>query len=127
MKNLYEYNDYFKQFTSISDEELMEMANISSKKTGLLDIYIWVGPNPKYHGKRIKVSNIPNKFSKDDCFTLTIPNFEIVGNINTKLIDSKKLSKIIEFVEINMKLICDFSDEIISTDELIENLIPIIE
>jgi hypothetical protein len=120
VKRILEFKDY-DFFTTISDEELLEMANISPKKTGLKDIFIWVGPNPHTHGKRIKVSNIPNKFSKSDCFTVTIPDFQIVGN-PSDWITNKLIEDIEKFLTINMKLICDFSDEKISTDELIDNL-----
>jgi hypothetical protein len=128
MKKILEYHDYqknIKLYTTISDEELMEMANISPKKTGIDNVFLWVGPNPVTHGKRIKVSNIPNKFSKDDCFTITIPEYKVVGNVNTKLISNKVLEDIILFIEINKNIIIDFSDEKISTDELIDNLISI--
>jgi hypothetical protein len=124
MKKIYEFNEY-RFATSISDEELMEMANVSPKKTGIKDVYIWFGPNPHYHGKRIKVSNIPNKFSKNDCFTITIPKFEIIGQYNSNLITTSVLDDIIKFVKLNIKAIEDFSDEKISTDEFIDKLISI--
>ena len=124
MKKIFEFNDY-KFATSISDEELMEMANVSPKKTGISNVYIWFGPNPHYHGRRIKVSNISNKFSKNDCFTITIPKFEIIGKYNTNLITSSVLEDIIKFVNLNIKAIEDFSDELISTDEFIDRLISI--
>jgi hypothetical protein len=123
MKKIFEFNDY-KFTTSISDEELMEMANVSPKKTGISNVYIWFGPNPHY-GRRIKVSNISNKFSKNDCFTITIPKFEIIGKYNTNLITSSVLEDIIKFVNLNIKAIEDFSDELISTDEFIDRLISI--
>jgi hypothetical protein len=121
MRKIFEFNEYT-LYNSISDIELMEMANVSPRKTGIQDVYIWFGPNPHYHGKRIKVSNIPNKFSKEDCFTITIPDFKIIGDINKKLIDSNKLDKIKELINKNIKIIEDFSDELISTDEFIDKL-----
>jgi hypothetical protein len=121
MRKIFEFNEYT-LYNSISDIELMEMANVSPRKTGIQDVYIWFGPNPHYHGKRIKVSNVPNKFSKEDCFTITIPDFKIIGNINKKLIDSNKLDKIKELINKNIKIIEDFSDELISTDEFIDKL-----
>lgn len=124
MKKIFEFNDY-KYISTISDDELMEMANVSPKKTGIKDVFIWFGPNPHYHGRRIKVSNIANKFSKTDCFTITIPEFEIIGKVNPKLIDSDKLDKIKTLVNKNLKLIEDFSDELISTDEFIDKLVSI--
>jgi hypothetical protein len=122
VKNIYEFNEY-RFATSISDEELMEMANVSPKKTGIKDVYIWFDPH--YHGRRIKVSNIPNKFSKNDCFTITIPKFEIIGQYNSNLITTSVLDDIIKFVKLNIKAIEDFSDEKISTDEFIDKLISI--
>jgi len=124
MKKIFEFNDY-KYISTISDDELMEMDNVSPKKTGIKDVFIWFGPNPHYHGRRIKVSNIANKFSKTDCFTITIPEFEIIGKVNPKLIDSDKLDKIKTLVNKNLKLIEDFSDELISTDEFIDKLVSI--
>jgi len=120
-----EHDDFLKNATKITDDELLEMANISPKKTGLKDVYIWVGPNPTYHWKRINVSNIPNKFDKNNCFTITIPEFRIIGDYNSKLITKKTLDDIKKFITLNMQVICDYSDEKISTDELIDNIIKI--
>ena len=120
-KNLFEYKEY-KYSSVITDDEVIEMSNITSKTTGIKDVVIWLGPNPHYHGYRIKISNVPNKFSRKDCFTLTIPKLEIIGKINNKLINNKKLEEIEEFVKINMNLIIDYSNEEIATDELIEKL-----
>ena len=124
MNKIYEFNDY-KLATTITDEELMEMVNVSPKKTGVKDVYIWFGPNPHFHGRRVKISNVPNKYSKTDCFTLTIPKFRIIGQYNDKFITTEVLEKIKDFINLNLKLIEDFSDEKISTDEFIDNLISI--
>ena len=99
-----------------------EPASISPRKTGIKDVYIWIGFNPNLYGKIIKISNIPNKFSKNDYFTLSLTDFNIVGDVNTKLITKKILEDIKDFVKLNMKLIEDFSDEKISTDEFIYSL-----
>lgn len=114
-------NEY-KIHTEVSDEELMEMSNLSPKSTGIKDVVIWVGPNPSYHGKRIKVSNVPNKISKINCFTITIPDLEVIGEINSVFIDKKKLEKIKEFVKINMVILSKYSDGEIFTDEMINLL-----
>jgi hypothetical protein len=124
MKKLMEYreHEYLKYSTVITDDELMEMANISPNKTGIKDVFIWVGPNPNSHWKRIKVSNVQNKFDKNDCFTITIPDFKVIGEPNSKLITKNILEDIIKFIQLNMQLILDYSDEKISTDELIDNI-----
>lgn len=114
-------NEY-KIFTKIDDDELMEMSNISSKTTGIEDVVIWLGPNPKYHGRRIKVSNTPSKFNKNNCFTITIPDLEIIGDVNKVLVDNKKLEQIKKFISINMDVIIKYSDEEILTDEMISLL-----
>jgi len=118
MKKILEY----KNFNSFSEQELLEMANVNYETTGIKDVVLWIGPNPEYHGKRIKICNIPNKFAVTDCFTLTIPKFEIIGDVNKKLITSEVLEKIKEFVTINYQLISDYSDHLISTKTLIDNL-----
>lgn len=124
MKKILEYkeHEYLKNATIITDDELMEMANISPNKTGIKNVFIWVGPNPGSHWRRIKVSNVQNKFDKNDCFTITIPEFKIIGEPNNNLITKSTLDDIIKFINLNMQLICDYSDEKISTDKLIDNI-----
>ena len=121
MKNIFEFKDY-KFYTTITDEELMEMANVSPKKTGIENVYIWFGPNPHTHGMRVKVSNVPGKYSKEDCFTLTIPKFRTIGKVNNSLITSSVMDDIKMFINLNYALISDFSNELISTDEFIDGL-----
>lgn len=123
MKGVVKYFEFINN--SLTEEELLEMANVTEEETGIEDVVIWIGPNPHSQGKRIKVSNIPNKICSSDCFTLTIPKFEIIGDINTRLIDSVKLEKIKEFVNLNLQLIEDYSDLKISTKELVNNLKPV--
>jgi len=118
MKHLYE----FKNYNFVTNDELLEMANITYKSTGIENVVIWVGPNPEYHGKRIKVSNIPNKFDGRDCFTLTIPDFKIIGEINKSLIDDRKLEQIKEFVMLNIDIINRYSDYEMSTEDFIDGL-----
>jgi len=115
----------FKSYTEIDDDELMEMSNISSKTTGIEGVVIWIGPNPHYHGKRVKVSNDIGKFNRSNCFTITIPDLIVIGEVNSNLIDSKKLEKIKKFISINMDVIIKYSDEEILTDEMISSLIKV--
>jgi len=74
MDKIYEFNEY-SLATIITDEELMEMANVSPKKTGIENVYIWFGPNPHSYGRRVKISNIPNKFSKKRLFHIDHTKF----------------------------------------------------
>jgi hypothetical protein len=109
---------------SLSEDEMLEMASLYGKNTGLDDVVIWVGSTLKSkHGKRIKVSNIKSKTgSSVDCFTITIPKFEIIGNMDTKHITTQKLNKIIDFIKLNMNIICDICDEKIDTVEFISKM-----
>jgi hypothetical protein len=111
-----------KYYNIITDDELLEMCNISPKTTGIKNVFIWVGPNPHYLTKRIKVSNVPNKWSKIDCFTITIPDFKIIGEVNKTLISDEVLSKIEIFINKNIDLIISYSDWKISTNEFISQL-----
>lgn len=118
MKRILEFKDY----NHLTEDELFEMTNISQKTTGISDVIIWVGPHPKQHGMRIKVSNIPNSFDPSDCFVITIPDFQIIGNINTKLITSEKLQQIKEFITLNIDVISDYSNSKIGTEDLLEKI-----
>jgi hypothetical protein len=120
----YKYSNKILEFYNepLSEQELIEMANASYKVTGIPNVVLWIGPNPNSHGMRIKVSNIPNKFDGGDCFTLTIPDFKIVGVINKKFITNIILNKIKEFVELNMENIVKYSNYEIETYDFINNL-----
>jgi hypothetical protein len=122
---MFKYFEFVDNSNSLSEDELFEMANVTEETTGIKDVVIWIGPNPSSHGKRVKVSNIPGKISSIDCFTLTIPKFEIIGDVNNKFIDSLKMDKIRSFIENNLKLIEDYSEYKISTKELLDNLKPV--
>jgi len=124
MSKLVKYFEFLDN-SYLSEDELFEMANVTEETTGIKDVVIWIGPNPMSHGKRVKISNIPNKISSSDCFTITIPKFEIVGEMNTKFIDSIKLENIKKFILNNLSLIEDYSDYKISTKQLLDGLKPI--
>jgi len=112
---------YIKEFVDY-DNELLEMANLTKKTTGISDVVIWIGPNPPNHGKRIKVSNKPNSFDVYDTFTITIPELKIIGDINKNFIKMEILDKIRKFINLNIDVISEYSDRKISTEDLIERL-----
>jgi hypothetical protein len=132
MKNKTTHIQKFKEFhkykhTEFSETELLEMAKLTPVDTGISSVHMWIGPNPGYHWKRVKICNIPNKFSEDNTFTLTIPDFEIIGNVNSKLITSKVLNKIQSWITMNMKNILAYSEKgsNMSTSEFLSKLIPV--
>ena len=118
----HEYHNYA---TFITDEEKMTLTDISPEQIGIEDVYIWVGANPHTQDRRIKVSNIPNDFHGKDCFTMTIPDFKIIGNPNPELITDDIMKDIIKFVELNLQLIYDYSDEKMATDEFFDKIVGI--
>jgi hypothetical protein len=124
VKNTIDYK-IFEYKSSLSDDELLEMANITSNETGIDDVVIWIGPSPSMHGHKIKVSNIPNKISSDNLFTITIPDFNIIGDINSKFINDSKLNKIKEFLTINNESIIEYSEYKLSTKEFLDKLIKV--
>ena len=125
-KSKYNINKFFEFIdNSLSEDELLEMANVTEQTTGISGVVLWIGPNPNSHGKRIKVSNVPNKISSSDCYTVTIPKLEVIGYVNDKFIDSIKIESIKEFIVKNQKLIEDYSDYKLSTKEFLDSLVPI--
>ena len=117
MKRYFEFVD-----NGLSEDELLEMANVTDESTGINDVVLWIGPNPTSHGKRIKVSNIPNKISSSDLFTITIPDMNIIGDVNSKFITKSKLDDIKKFITINLQLIEDYSEYKITTKRFLDNL-----
>lgn len=118
----FEQLNEFKNYSYITDDELLEMSNITYKTTGIQKVVLWIGPNPAGHWKRIKVSNVANKFDGKDCFTITIPDFKIIGDVNTSIITNEVMNKIIKFIQINIDIINSFSNYEISTEDLLSNL-----
>lgn len=101
---------------------LFEMSNYDDNITGLKNIIIWIGPRPKTHGHRIKVSNDYYKMNKYNCFTITIPSLDVIGNCKLSF---KELDNIKTFIKLNEQLIKDFSDYKISLEYLLKNIIKI--
>ena len=121
MKNhINEYKEHTDQ--ELSEQELLETSNVSDKKTGVKDVVIWIGANPKINGYGIKISNIPNKTDGIDLFTITIPEFNIIGKDNKSFIDSKKLKDIKRFIELNKELIIAYSNYEVTGNVLMDNL-----
>ena len=118
-------HEYLKYASFITDEELMTLTDISPRQTGIENVYIWVGSNPHTYDRRIKVSNVPNDFHGIDCFTMTIPAFKIIGEPNRKVVTKNIMKDIVKFVEINLQLIYDYSDEKMATDEFFDKIVGI--
>ena len=125
MKHLFEYNDYNHIYTTLSYNEMwVDMISMSGDNIGIPNIVIWVGKNSVYEGNIIKVSNLPNNFKGTSCFTITIPELKVIVEINKELITYEILEEIIKFVQNNMDIIIDFSNDIIDVDTFIEGFKP---
>lgn len=105
--------------------DLYEMANLTQRYTGIPNIIIWVGSDPKRHAMRIKVSNTPNRWS-DDNFTITLPYLDVVGTINKKLITGQVLSDIQSWIKLNIETLLAYEKgEIQDTGDFLERLVQI--
>lgn len=92
--------------------ELFEMANIYPRYHGIENVVIWVGLSPKQHGLRVKVSNVPNKMDINDSFTIMMPSLDY-DPAAVPLWLKQKMSKIIEWIKLNQKLLYDYENGII--------------
>ena len=101
---------------------LFEMTDISGAATGLGNVIIWIAPILPNQNKRIHVSNVPSKSYAGDTFTITIPDLEIIGDVNRSFIDGQKLEQIRAWVVLNQKAIEDYEEGNLLTDEFIFQL-----
>ena len=99
-----------------------ELTNISGAATGLGNVVIWIAPILPNQNKRIHVSNVPSKSYAGDTFIITIPDLEIIGDVNRSFIDGQKLEQIRAWVVLNQKAIEDYEEGNLLTDEFIFQL-----
>lgn len=117
MKSLIEtiYYAYF-------EPQLLEMANYSSKSTGLSHhIYIsskhTMSGSINKHGPRIKVSNVSGKYAHDDNFVVTVHHEpKVIGNCKLK---PHEIDDIKDWVKLNhdhLRHVWEHGDEMDSND-----------
>ena len=120
-----------KTFINIVDQEwdndqLYEMANVTSRRHGIDNVVIWVGATNKQHGLRIKVSNIPNKMDMNDNFTIMMPSLDYDHKQVASWITSKIMDKIINWIKLNQRLLYDYELGLITdTDDFLNNIIKV--
>jgi len=106
-------------------ESIYEFANLRSNRTGIKKLMIHVysqADKELPHGPRIKVSNVYEKFRKDDCFVINILTLEIEeGNVK---ITSKELSDLLKWIKLNRKALLKFwkSGEELAIDDFLDSL-----
>ena len=108
----------------IDEIELYEMANLSGQRTGIDNIMIWVGADPKRHALRIKVSNVANRWSTDN-FTITLPELDVIGNVNKALISGNTLQDIKSWIKLNIDVLMDYENSLIDTGDFLTKLVKI--
>lgn len=91
------------------EELLQEMDNIAKEDTGLCTS-VWLGPEGRQHGPRIKVSNSKRRHDNSDCFSVTISkNPKVCKDHICKLSTSEKL-EIFSWIKLNFKELMILSD-----------------
>jgi hypothetical protein len=96
---------------------LWEMANISSKSTGIDGIIVWVngGGSKLQHGPRIKVCR---GLKWNPAETSTIPltgKPRVIGNAD---VTQDEFAQIVQWINLNKAAIISYSNDEITTDEL---------
>ena len=120
-----------KAFIDIVDQEwandqLYEMANVTSRRHGIENVVIWIGATNKQHGLRIKVSNIPNKMDMNNNFTIMMPSLDYDHTQVANWITSKIIDKIITWIKLNQQLLYDYELGLITdTDDFLNNIIKV--
>jgi hypothetical protein len=105
------------------DDQLFEMANVTSKRHGIENIVIWVGAAPKQHGLRVKVSNIPGRMDMDNSFVIMMPSLDYDPNQVANWITPKIMKQILQWITLNQKLLYDYESGIITdTDDFLDNI-----
>lgn len=109
----------------MTEEEYLDMESLTVRSTGIPNVVLWVGPSPESY-QRVYVVNSPNSYKREeDYFTLSIPDYRIMGRVNTDFITPEVIEKIKNWCNQNMKAILDYSNYKTSTCEFIDQLKPI--
>lgn len=96
-----------------NNDQLFEMANITSRYHGIENVVIWVGLAPGQHGLRVKVSRVPNKMRMDDSFVIMMPSLDYDTAQVPSWMDKTRVDKILEWIKLNQKLLYDYENGLI--------------
>ena len=84
----------------ILNAPMFEMANLSPTNTGLA-VVIWIGEVGGQHGPRIKVSNVPGKFAKNDNFVVSVSSAPEVLTPKSVKLSSDRVQDVLDWVTLN--------------------------
>ena len=94
---------------ALCEDDIAEMANLRPKDTGL-NLVMFVSTKEYVndrHGPRIKISNIPGTFSKDDNFVVLISKSPTINTKQCKY-DNDTRKSIEDWITINYKQLIDY-------------------
>jgi hypothetical protein len=121
-EELRKYIDMVNEETA--NDQLFEMANISSKRHGIDNVYIWVGKAAGLkHGLRVKISNVPERMDINDSFVIQMPNLDYDPTRVARWIDAEIMNKILLWIKVNQQLLYDYEMDIINdTDDFLNQI-----
>jgi len=102
--------------------ERNEMLSVGKMTTGIEDVTFWLGTNRRYKYRIVKISNIKNDCSGKNCFIITLPELNIIGEIDKTYITNEKLKQIKEFLIKNMNVLINYDDETDDTGDFFHML-----
>lgn len=110
------------------EKYLWEMANLSSKVTGIDQVIIWASSaqdGAKRHGPRVKISARPtSKIDSNDLFVLTIQdNPQVVAG--ESYLSTDTLEDVKTWVSLNKGVLLSYWKNEITTDEFLEQLVKL--
>lgn len=106
-----------------NDDQLFEMANVTSKRHGIDNVVIWVGAANKQHGLRLKVSNVPGKMDMNDSFVIMMPSFDYDPTKVASWITPKMLKQILRWIALNQQVLYDYETGLITdTDDFLNSI-----
>jgi hypothetical protein len=107
---------------SLSSQERDEISSVGESATGIKDLIIWFVPNPHSKEVKVRVSNNPNDLTGNDIFSIILPKYNIIGDVNKDFITDDILQSIISYIEINIDNIYKYSDGLICGSDFILSL-----
>jgi hypothetical protein len=90
-------------------DSLYEMANLHADTHGISNVVIWVGSAENLqHGLRVKVSNTPNRFDRQNNFVIQMPSLDYDPAKVARWIDTDKINEILDWIRINQETLYDY-------------------
>ena len=108
-----------------TDAMLHEMANVHANTHGIDDVVIWVGVANKRHGLRVKVSNVKNKFDKNNNFVIQMPSLDYDPKQVAAWINNSIMNKILAWIKINQPHLNDYENGVLDDTLVFLDLVKV--